>query len=108
MLQGDVCYSGFSPCNETNVYHIGDFFIDHYLPKFDSGNKRMGFAISTENLWGSLARNLGMDSGTTLKLSLWTQAWCGYILFLSYVLLKFITICGPIEDCVIEAIHECH
>ncbi|KDR23359.1 aspartic protease Bla g 2-like [Zootermopsis nevadensis] len=47
---GDVCYSGFSPCNETNVYHIGDFFIDHYLPKFDSGNKRMGFAISTENL----------------------------------------------------------
>lgn len=50
MLQGDVCYSGFSPCNETTVFHIGDFFIDHVLPLFDSQHNRMGFAISTQGV----------------------------------------------------------
>jgi len=50
MLQGDVCYSGFCSSDDTSVFQIGDFFIDHVLPLFDSKNKRMGFAESTGSL----------------------------------------------------------
>jgi hypothetical protein len=50
MLQGSFCYSGFFPHDQATVFHIGDFFIDHFISVFDSTNNRMGFAISTGSL----------------------------------------------------------